>query len=401
MAQHASVFEIYSGHLARSATVAPQSTGSLVVSQLNPTLGGVGRAGAWFTLPQPPIPFSAYDKAAQNGGADVPGRSGLGCGFNGLLIGAAGEVNYGICDGVSGVWQRTGNADTSVATNGFVALDKDPNYLLTGIGRNAPPLAIIFDGAALSSFGGFDGDSRASGAYYWAYSARNPYQGLAHFCDFEADPPDSINDGSAIVRTLVHSLNSPTTPFAVGTDQVGNPINANACSFAAVGPDCACYVEAGDIGPGLDQIPTAVGNNRAESYRAHPSVFMRRTGYVRSVARMYRDQVPVSGALNGMPIRVSIVEPSTASTWLIIVDGVAQVVTINHAELSRPRDIWNEAWVPLIVGGGAVATTPVLDTLPGAMAPGPGISQLRLAFLEYARYLGPQGVDFTQTGISA
>jgi hypothetical protein len=408
MTVHASVFELFSGHHARTASIAPQISGAVVLSRQPFELGGAPRPGAWCPLPQPVIPFSGYDSSTGPVGA-VPGTSGLGVRFGGTIIADVGSANYGVCDGSSAVWQRVGRDVTgeraTLDSNGFIALDKHPDHASGAVGRNAPPLAINFGSTAFGNFGTFTADvleSNASGSYSYAYSPRNPYQGLAHFCEFEDDPPDGINDGSTIVRRLLDELSSPTTPYPLGIDSSNQTISVDGCNYAAVGPDCAVYIEAGDIGSAPEQIPAAVADNRASHFRFHPSVFIRRTPYIRSIARQYRDPSNVAAGSAGMPIRVSVRGPATSTRWLIIVDGAAQVVQLAHdPDIIRPRDIWNRVWVPLIYGSSAVSDAPILSTINDAMAPGPAISQIRLAYLEYARYLGPNGADTAQTGISA
>lgn len=270
--------------------------------------------------------------------------------------------------------------------------------------RNAPSLVADFAGDALTGVQGGGAVTTMSGVLQYTYQRENPYQGLAHLVEFEDDPPDSANTGEDVVRRVTQALQYPAggSQVELGIDSTGQTLVVKDCNFAGLAPEATVYVDPGDFpGNNPEQIPQSVTNNTAGSFRFHPSVFVRRSNYIRSVHRRFRDDEDIATQLVNMPIRIRVVDQDpTASNWLIAVDGVFQIVRLDHGgvDLRRPRDIWNELWVPLINANASVADAPVLEVLPfQTNAVGPGASQLRLRFLEYARCLPLAGTDGTQT----
>jgi hypothetical protein len=363
----------------------------------------VPATGITAELPQPLIPFSAYDDAFPT----VPGAGGLGTGFRGVVVDSGSVRRSGSSDGMTPDW-HTGQNATGLSANGSIPLRRPaPTAAMPGLGRNAPGLVLAFGSAAQTYFEGAGTIASVSGTYTYAYGPRTPYQGLTHFCEFEDDPPDARDDATAVVTRLAQYLASPSTPYIMGIGSNGQTIQADACNYAAVGPNCAVYVEASDFGgAGSDLIPGAVTANSASIYRFHPSVFIRNSVHVSSVSRRYHDPFDVVQQQIGTPIRIDVL-PATAprsSDWLLVFDGVAMVVTLLHVDnvtARRPRDLWNQFLVPLFLGPQAVSEAPLLESVfvPGvADTMAPSIMQLRLSHLEYARYLGPVGTPTPQTG---
>ncbi len=393
------VMESQGGHEAMASSLASQLSQSVGFVDV-PVNNGTGISEE---LPQPLIPFSAY----YTSNFTPPGTQGL----PGSVIGTL--VNDGTAqlltmagNGIDPVWHAPpvisgGAASPGLVSNGVTPpLDKRAT---TPTGRNAPGLAVKFLGAAATAYRDGGDLISVSGTYTWAYGPRTPYRGLAHWAAFEDDALNTISNGTQVVAEHTQYLAAPSTPYVLGVDALNNTIQCDACQFSAVGPNCAVYVLASDLGNGPDLIPAAVTDNTASRFQFHPSVFMRRTSYIRTVQRQYRDFTHIAAPIVGQAVRIVQLNPTPQqhSTWLIIVDGVAQVVRLLHeigSLAQRPRDIWNQVWVPLINGPSAVSLAPILSMADGAGTTGPGISQLRLSRLEYARYLGPGGTDITQTG---
>lgn len=401
MAEHVAVFEIDRGQ-GRGTQAAPQLQGA--VSFTNVSVAGTGISGE---LPQPIIPFSAYYPTSPA----TPGAGSLATGFRGVVTDSGGVLRGGSSDAITPNWHTAEDA-TGISPNLELPIHRAiPSPTAPGLGRNAPGLVLQWDGDAQDYFEGTSVDPppgivSVSGTYTYAYGVRNPYQGLTHYCEFEDDPPDTADDGTAVVTQLAQSLAYPSTPYVIGPNSVGQ-VQAEACNFAAVGPNCAVYIDASDFGGnGPDIIPAAVTGNLASIYRYHPSVFIRNTSHVRSTARRYRDGQALTAQQLGTPIRIDILgeNPPRSSTWLLVFDGVPQVVTFLHplgSLYKRPRDIWNQLLVPMILGPQSVSQAPILETpfvLGILNTGGPAILQLSMATLEYARYLGPTGTPTPQTG---
>jgi hypothetical protein len=162
------------------------------------------------------------------------------------------------------------------------------------------------------------------------------------------------------------------------------------------------FIDPSDIGGANEQLPADVGSNTAARFAFHPSAFVRRSDYTRSVAVRTIDSVPIAQTNNlNQPVQiVSITTAPTASDWLMVIDGHMQIVRIPHpvgSDLRRPRDIWNSVIVPALQGGQGPGTPRVWDDPNN----GTGMVALdRLRYLSYARCLFINGTNLPvlQTG---
>lgn len=167
------------------------------------------------------------------------------------------------------------------------------------------------------------------------------------------------------------------------------------CSYAAVSPEGMIWILPADYGT---NVSNNVATNTADSFRNHPGVFVRREGaaYLRALTRRWRDQQTIVATTVGQPIGIyQVANPVTSSKWLIVVDGIAEVVYLQHpanTDFRRPVDIWNNVIVPLIRSTGSNGTRVTTTDLYGA----PIGTETRWQYLSYARFLGPEG-DTTQT----
>lgn len=234
---------------------------------------------------------------------------------------------------------------------------------------------------------------------FWQYKAATAYQGQAHFCDFEEVP-----EASALISTraqeVLNQLNSGGNNALIGTLANGTTIKARNCVFTGLAPEGAVYIAPEDTGLNLDQIPTSVLNNTADKFRFHPSVFIRRGPYWNGVIRRAFDGVTVSAEDVGQPVQIVTVNNLiTQSAWLIGVDGTMSVVFVQHGalDLRRPRDIWDQIWVPILNG-----STSVRDAI--SVGSGANITDIgkltRLPYLEYARCLPLPGTSVPQDDTS-
>lgn len=372
------VFQLYGGHNNQTPSAPPQVSGSLTFEGLSMSAGGESDG-----LPMPSIPFSSYNNPG-------PSIFTLGRLFIGSVINDAPGSVAANANGLP-YW----SADGAFADNNAEASIRKIRRISAG--RNAPPLQLFADGAALVALKDAGDVDEVNGTYSWAYDATNPYQTLAQIGEFYDDPPNTDIDATVKLNELQRVLTDPSSRFNLGIDSGGQPLILDECSFASVGPDARVTIDVGDVGNGVDQIPVSVLDNRARNFRFHPTVFLRRTRYIRSIERTYSDPGGLAqGFTSTQPFNIRLQDEDTElSTWLIIVDGVSSIVTLDHTGLSlrRPRDIWQQLWVPLITGDQSVANLTILG---GGGTRGPSASQLRLEYLSYARFLDVSGNELTQ-----
>ncbi len=241
----------------------------------------------------------------------------------------------------------------------------------------------------------------------YRYPDVNPYQGLIHWLDFADVPPDAApqndwdpnlpNRLGALLQQLALQSGSR---YLLGTSG-GVDIYAEDCGYAAVAPEGAVYIRPEDFGGvAAERIPNDYQQNEASRFRFHPSVFIRRPQYIRGLLAGFADWFAVDevDAQNQQVMRVVTIDGDPGqSTWLLVIDGRAQVVTVQHpggSDLRRPRDIWNAIWVPLIQGSQAIADAVDLARPQAAGGFGASTTQLvtgRLRYLEYARCLPLNG----------
>jgi len=392
MTTHLSCFELYNGHNAQSVADLSQSVRAASFSAL--PLDNASGISDLLDTSFLTVPLSCYTRASF--ATQVPGP---GVNFQGYVVNDGGTVSAQ-CDGATPFWTIQGpSADNS----GNLALEGAYNVIDQG--RNAPPQRFRFSGAALAAAQNGGTVESMSGTVLFSYSRGTPYQGILHLCEFEEQPPDRSSDATEVVTRITRALQAPPNSVNLGQNSVGDDIIVKSCGFTGIAPEASVYVDATDIGNGPGQIPQSVTDNLAVRFRAHPSVFLRRTRYSRSVARQYNDSTSITAPAAEMPVRIVVVTPDEAapvSNWLISVDGVPMLVQVDHNTFDplvvRPRDIWNQFWVPLINGDSSVANAPLTNIVFGnGGTRGPAASQLRLRFLEYARCLPLPGEPITQT----
>ncbi len=147
----------------------------------------------------------------------------------------------------------------------------------------------------------------------------------------------------------------------VGTTAGGVPIVANDCAGAFVPWDGCIFLEPSD-----PRIPAAFANNTAAIFRQFPSVFFRRSNFVRRIEGMNDAQGISNRAQTGSdPLAITAFQPfalleviraPTHSRWGFVVDGHYEEAIIAHPAGSDFRtglDIWNNVIVPAIRGSSA------------------------------------------------
>lgn len=166
------------------------------------------------------------------------------------------------------------------------------------------------------------------------------------------------------------------------------------CVFAGICPTGTVYIQESDYGnTGRNGVPSDVSDNTRDRFVNHPSVFIRRKGaaMLREIMHRYADtrDIVTEEVLQPMGI-YSISGNQPLSTWLMVFDGVPEVMTISHGtELTaaRPKDIWNRVIVPICQSADSnsrrVNVRNILGDVAGTIS--------RFKYLEFARYIGPRG----------
>lgn len=281
--------------------------------------------------------------------------------------------------------------------NGTICL-QSTNTINIGAGYSAPGTCLVFGAAALTALKALDATETplfyvnayesnvALGAGNVQNSLAQPmWDGLQHFCDFEDDEPANFASEGAT------RLFSQVSKRAGGPYTLPDGTVLKDCAFAGLCPTGTIYIAAEDYGI---TVPSDVTANTATAFRNHPAVFVRRPEYIAQVARRYlQTQTIVTPHLGSQPVGIYTASSSpvvTQSKWLIIADGGADIVQLVHpagTNYRRPRDIWNQVIVPLVTGQQTNTNAPALvNSLGGVIG-----NRTRWTYLEYARFLGPQG----------
>ncbi len=398
MAQFISCFEVYSNQSNATLGLDPNRVVKTLVNDLP-----VGGNDVTDPLPHPIIRPSAYGPAelpvvnASQRHNIISHFFGVVTGTNGFAAVEAADSNFWAVEGAA---VPTQNPGTSAFQRAFTG----------GMGRTAPLPELFWSGASAGALAAaVNQPTSVSGHAIWSYPEKNPYTNYSHFVEWHEEPPDAGNGGVGNPQRLHQLLNTIADgggSFSLGQVN-GQDIVVNDCGFAAVAPEGAVYIRPEDFESGTaDGIPGNQGQNTPSNYRFHPSVFLRRTAYYRGISSPYNDVFAFNATGVTQPFDIiRIDENPFVSNWLLVIDGAPQLVQVNHpagSDLRRPRDIWNEVWVPLLGGSQAVATAIELGQVVqsgGAVFPIPTqVITSRLRFLEYARCLPLVGTRITQSG---
>lgn len=287
--------------------------------------------------------------------------------------------------------------------NGTICLQQTGIGFNIGAGFSASGTCLVFGGAALTALQALDGGANplfyvnayegnvALGTINVQNSLAQPmWNGVQHFVDFEDDEPASFASEGA-TRLFTQISKRAGGPYTLPDGTV-----LKDCAYAGICPTGTIYIAAEDYGI---TVPSNVTLNTADAFRNHPAVFIRRPQYIAEITRRYlQTQTIVQASLGSQPVGIYTANSSpvvTQSKWLVQVDGGTDIVQLLHPATSnyrRPREIWNNVIVPLVNGQQTNTASPtVVNSLGGVIG-----NRTRWNYLEYARYLGPQG-DEQQT----
>lgn len=404
MVDHVYGFELKSNRTNGSLGLDPQH---VITSNVSDFQGvQIEWSGTQGVLPRTIIPPSAHGNGDSNQ-ESYPGESYCKKVVGSVQVaGGSPNIAYVVGNQMS-VWQIEGGAAQQGSPLAPCIVRNSGNV---PDGRTSPRSVVSFSGNAAVVLGallaGNGGGIPGLGEFHleWGYGPSNPYQNLSHFVDFGAIPPNGTSDSRPALQRLLNLINGASSVTNLGNLASG-PLLLNDCGAAFIAPEGAVYIEPGDYGTTeADSIPTDRTQNSANPFRFHPSVFLRRTSYYSGISVCYEDQLPFNAATATQPFRIVTVDNQIGdSNWLVILDGAPLIVTLQHPEegdFRRPRDIWQNVWVPILNGSQSPQFADAFGIAFGGGLGGPSFKQLqsRLRFAEYFRCLPLPGDEQTQTG---
>lgn len=319
-------------------------------------------------------------------------------GYTSLPVAHAQIMELGDTDLIINAWaaypevDEAGTVDTSAGP--FLRKNDDDESGINS-GRIAPRVMLDYQGLTRPA-----NNLKVQGTIHYAYSD-SVYTGQTHFCDFEDFPPDSVADGDVRLKALLNGFVNNGTPFVTGVGASGDII-VNNCAYAGIAPEGFVYIRPEDLGTGTDQIPPTVFTNTAAAFKAHPSVFYPsgKATFVRGITRQAVDSIDIAivspGGTNKSPLGIIVVDSApTFSDWVVVVDGQSQIVRLNHpggSDLRRPRDIYNQLWVPILLGPSNTAAATSFGQVTGLV----DATAFRWQFCDYLRCLPLFGTNTTQ-----
>lgn len=300
-----------------------------------------------------------------------------------------------------------GSIDGVMTDNGLLnVIRRDPQLT---VGRQAPPVILTLGGDIFTVLDALAGAViRLDLQVTFGYPEGLTYTNWEHFIEFEDRPPNTNADGSTANRALFRRINATGARYLLGVTSAAQNVYVNACNFAAALPEGRFIIRPEDIGVNAEQIPPDIASNTAAHFRFHPGVFIRRKAYISGLTRMNADPTNIADpvSVEGQPFRItSITAAPTHSNWLLVIDGQLVIVGLAHpagSDFRRPRDIWNNVWVPIVDGSQSVANAVTYRGVDGIQTAASSILD-RIRYLQYARCLsvGDPGdeTDIPQAGL--
>lgn len=328
---------------------------------INPVFSPQGVAtNIFFTLPWPGGLSFTTGAAQVNGGNGYTDSSGYG---------NQGGIAYGeIVEMIKVVIQTTLSPDGprygqtwrdydtwSFLSNGPVSQTLDVNAL-TAPSPTTPQQVVRFEGNAAALIATLFGDVTG---FYCSCEVRDRFaryerSRLTAFID-DSQGSDTNLSYPFLLGELEKQLSGGVRD-QVGTTGGGVGIFADDCAGAFVPWDGCLFIEPAD-----PLIPALFANNTAAIFRQRPSVFFRRSQYIRRLEGMNDAEGISNRARIGFDPRaitafqpfalLEVVRAPTHSRWGFVVDGHYEEVIIAHPAASDFRtglDIWNNVIVPAI-----------------------------------------------------
>lgn len=293
--------------------------------------------------------------------------------------------------------QSVGSLDGATLANGGALVIPEATGLS---GRLSPRQQLNFGGAYAAAIAALAGNPTTVDVLLHMAYRNQSYTGLQHFVEFEEQPPDTPGDGTVRARALLRAIKEGVNTYTLGVDSSGVTVRCDKCSFAAISPEGVVYIEPTDTGANIEQIPPDPADNSSARYRFHPSVFIPAGmgQYIRGLGRQFSDGTAITaGATQALGI-VLVDSEVTASNWLVVVDGQAQLLRVTHpaaTDYRRPRDIWNNVWVPIIAGSQNILSATSFAEILGT--PSQGYVSNRFQYASYFRCLGLPGTYYLQS----
>lgn len=211
--------------------------------------------------------------------------------------------------------------------------------------------------------------------------------------DFDGQSDNAKQTPATLLRTLTQ-INAAGGGRTVVGDDVTGRITIKGASFTGPLAGQVVMVRPDDVGLSPNQIPPIKTSLTNAQLSLHPAVFFRKSERCRTVFSQQEVDVVLEPVNDGNPLvgAFPLVVPSAPlySEWVIMVDGTAQTVIIQHpagSDLRRPRDVWEQVWLKAIASS---------NNNPGALLTYSNLGSdfvirsalTRLSYLSYARCNG-------------
>jgi hypothetical protein len=231
-------------------------------------------------------------------------------------------------------------------------------YAITTNGTRLIEPAIQLDGAAETQVGaptGFSGTITMRRLF----AANTTGQLLVGDFAAPAELGATTADLGEVVASRLQQLAFPRTPVSLGLDSQGDPELVYACKATFSDPWSRVWVGPSDIGLAVDQIPDTLREVTAARLRHFPSIFVRRTEYVRGVRAPGPASSQQVNQVQSAPCVLVTQRSPTHSRWRLWVDGRLAEVVVAHevgSDWRTPKQVWNGLFARFVLS--AEVTTP-------------------------------------------
>ena len=264
------------------------------------------------------------------------------------FIAATRMVSARAVNGTSEDWVNMQPAANVVLSNapGELALVSRPRW--TGSNTLQPEPMVRISGAALADYGALAVGSTASGRVTYRRLFGANVSSYVLGLKFLDTATDSLADPTSFLRRVEAGA-------AYGTPSViinGSAVLEGGATYIANDPIGIVWIAPGDLGPGTNQIPTALANNNAAAYEQFPSVWLSESAAVAFVRLVELRSDPITVAFGQLTV-MQVNRAPTHSRWQIDINGTCHEVIVAHpagSNLRTAKAAWNAVWRPFTLG---------------------------------------------------
>ena len=181
---------------------------------------------------------------------------------------------------------------------------------------------------------------------------------------------DSVTDPTTFLRRTERLVSNGAPQVLAPGSTPSAPIYVlnGGATFIANDPLGVVYVSPGDLGPGVNQLPTTLLNNTAAAYAQFPSVWIISSPLVNAIRLVELRSEAVTAAY-GQLVILQVKRAPTHSLWQVDFNGALLEVIVAHpagSDLRTGKAIFNTVWRPILaagpVGAGPITYTRVFGT---------------------------------------